>query len=203
MPSHKEIEIKLRVADLRALRRQLRGMKARMGKRVHECNVVFDTEDGQFRRRDQLVRLRLNDGAGVVTFKGRSLASPQGRAGKYKVREEIEFHVSNPGATADFLRALGLVATFRYEKYRTAIALPGLTGAQVCLDETPLGVFLEIEGSPQAIDAAARRLGFDHRAYVTQSYLALWEEHRRARGLPMSDLVFPSKEKARRPAVLR
>ncbi len=44
------------------------------------------------------------------------------------------------------LRALGLYSTFRYEKFRTTYALPGIRGLKVEFDETPVGLFLELEG---------------------------------------------------------
>jgi adenylate cyclase class 2 len=42
------------------------------------------------------------------------------------------------------------------------------------LDETPIGNFLEIEGDPAGIDAAAARLGFARSDYITDSYHRLF-----------------------------
>ena len=203
-----EIEVKVRVADLAALRQRLRKLRARVGKRVWEQNVLFDTPEGRLRRRDELLRLRTNDGAGVVTFKGRSLgkkalAGASGRKAKYKVRRELEFAVSDARAAAELLRGLGFGESFRYEKYRTELRLPGWKRAHVYLDETPMGTFLEIEGAPRAIDRAARQLGVTPGEYETRSYMALWAEHCRKRGLAAGDFVFPRKKKSRRGAVLR
>jgi adenylate cyclase class 2 len=203
MTQKKEIEIKLRVTDLRALRARLRALRARQGRRVHEYNVLFDTPEQRLRRADQLLRLRLNDGAGVLTWKGKSLPAPGGRAGKYKVRSEVEFQVSDPWAAAAVLHALGYQPAFRYEKFRTEVLLPALAGAHVCLDETPLGAFLEIEGQPAAIDRAARRLGYAPEAYETRSYLALYAEHCRRQGLPLGDFVFARRKKLKKTSVWR
>ena len=44
----------------------------------------------------------------------------------------------------------------------------------VTLDETPIGWFLELEGSPDWIDKTARQLGFSEEDYVILSYAALY-----------------------------
>jgi len=194
----REIEIKLRVASVAALKRQLRAVGARCGKRLLESNLVFDAPDGRFRRRDELVRLRTVGGKCVFTFKGRSLPGAGARGGKYKVRSETEFAVSTMKQGVAIIRALGLQQTFRYEKYRTEISAPGASGVHICLDETPLGPFLEIEGPRRAIDAAARLLGYRPADYVTASYLALWAEDCRKRRRPFADFVFPRRKDGKR-----
>jgi len=55
------------------------------------------------------------------------------------------------------------------------------------LDETPLGVFLELEGPARWIDRTARALGFSESDYITDSYAEL---HRRSRGGEAGDMVF-------------
>ena len=201
MQAHMEIEVKLRVADLAALKKLLRARHARWGKRVHECNVLFDTPQGRFRRRDELVRLRTNDGAGILTFKGRARPRPKGRKGRCKIRHETEFAVSNPRAAASFLSGLGLVESFRYEKYRTELRVSAVLKAHVYLDETPIGAFVEIEGAPAAIDRAARLLGYQPADYITESYLALYARHCRVHGRAMGDLVFALRKKSRNTSV--
>jgi adenylate cyclase class 2 len=54
-----EIEIKLRVDDLVAIRWRLRELRARGGGRFHEANVLFDTPDESLRGRGMLLRLRV------------------------------------------------------------------------------------------------------------------------------------------------
>jgi adenylate cyclase class IV len=55
------------------------------------------------------------------------------------------------------LELLGFRPGFRYEKYRASFRLPNL---HVDLDETPAGNFLELEGSPKAIERVAHALGY-------------------------------------------
>ncbi len=199
---HRETEVKLPVGDLRAARARLRREGARPGKRVHEMNTLYDTREGAFRSRGELLRLRLQDGAAVVTFKGRALPS-RGGAGRYKVREETEFAVGNAAVIGAALRQLGLRPGFRYEKYRTHYRWPDAPGVEVVLDETPAGNFLELEGPPAAIDRAARRLGYGPKDYITASYAALHLADCLRRGRAASHMLFPRRKKSRKPSVLR
>ena len=91
------------------------------------------------------------------------------------------------------LQAMGLVKVWRYEKYRSYFGWtdPGCGATlSIALDETPIGVFLELEGEKQAIDAAAARMGFVEAEYVLEDYRSLHLAWLAARGLPPSDLVF-------------
>jgi adenylate cyclase class 2 len=87
------------------------------------------------------------------------------------------------------LRSIGLRPGFRYEKYRTTFRLPGL---YVDLDETPVGVFLELEGTPKAIDRVARALGFSSRDYIRGTYWDLYAADCRDRGRLLRNMLFSS-----------
>jgi adenylate cyclase, class 2 len=206
-PVHHEIEIKLRIADLPALRRRLRALGARLFSNVHERNVVFDTPQQRLRKKGQLLRLRLESTRGrskasvraVLTYKGPG-APRLGRFSRaprrYKIREEVETPVSHPALLERILAGLGLQPSFRYEKYRSTYRLPRLSGVLIDLDETPIGVFLELEGSPRAIDRAARLLGFSPADYLVSSYAALYFDHcRRHRLRPSHMLFLPSRSR--------
>lgn len=193
-----EIEVKLRVADRRALLRQLRRLHARLEKgRVHEMNLLYDTGDAALARNGQLLRIRVERAAGragngpkrarggaagaadvLLTFKGppRGLAGRSRQAKRYKVREEREVRVEDADGLAGVLEGIGLRKWFRYEKYRSSYRLPGLRGVKVELDETPIGDFLELEGDRNGIDQAAARMGFDSAEYIDASYGALYRE---------------------------
>lgn len=97
--------------------------------------------------------------------------------GRYKVRDEREVRLDDAGAGAHLLEAFGLGPRFRYEKYRTTYRIAGRGGALMAeLDETPIGTFLELEGSRAAIDRAARGLGFGPADYIVETYVALFIE---------------------------
>jgi len=65
--SANEIEIKLAAADLAAIRHRLRDLGARRGSRLHEANLLFDTPESSLRRRDMLLRVRVERRAKRIT----------------------------------------------------------------------------------------------------------------------------------------
>jgi adenylate cyclase class IV len=213
-----EIEIKLRVNDADGLRAALKGMGARVQHggtgRVHEWNTLFDTARRDLRKREQLLRTRIETPDGqaprhedkakqqpaLLTFKGPVVARA-GRRGstaideRHKVREEIQFRIADAASLAKILERLGMRPSFHYEKYRTTFRLPAskrwAKGLLIELDETPIGTFVELEGGRKAIDRAARKLGFSKRDYILTNYLSLFAEDCRRRDKSMGDMVFP------------
>ena len=167
--------------------------------RVHELNILFDTPDGGFARHGQLLRVRIESAGGanpkgatraVLTYKGPG--EPQKEA-RFKVRDEREVVVADDAAMRGILEALGLRGWFRYEKYRTTFALPRAArwaaGLHIELDETPIGVYLELEGPTAAIDRAANALGFSRSEYITKNYLLLHVENCRRKGVSVAQLA--------------
>ena len=208
--TNREIEIKLRVLDLSALFRGLRRIGATSRGRVFEQNTLYDTPDSAFRRTGRLLRLRRETpaprnartrGAGLVrrrlppsravlTAKAPPYArGPASRPSRYKERLERELVVRDPVPWPHTFTSLGLRPSFTYEKFRTTFELPGL---QLDLDETPVGTFLELEGSPHAINRAARALGFSARGYIRGTYWDVYAADCRRHGRPIKNMVFRS-----------
>jgi len=177
-----EVEIKLPVHDLDALRRQiaLQGWR-QLGPRTLEINVLFDREDNSLRGSGVVLRLRQYGDRRVLTYKG------PGRNGKHKVREEIETTVADLEAIEAIFARLGFRSGFRYEKYRTEFT--DETG-HLTLDETPIGNFLELEGPAEWIDRWAERLGYQEGDYITLSYGRLYAAYCEREGLPITHMVF-------------
>ena len=169
-----EIEVKIRWTDSAEAARRLieRSGCALVEPRTLESDTVFDRDTGELSRADQLLRLRRVGVRSMVTYKGPS------RGGRYKIREEIEFDISDALTFAEVLDRLGYQPRFRYEKYRTKFAAPGEPGI-VSIDETPIGVFLELEGEPEWIDRTAARMGLSSAQYLTRSYSSLYQEYLR------------------------
>jgi adenylate cyclase class 2 len=82
---------------------------------------------------------------------------------------------------------VGLHVWFRYEKYREEFSHEDVI---VAIDETPVGVFVEIEGSDQGIESMAAALGRSREDYILDSYRSLFLRHKDALGLTSSDMVF-------------
>ncbi len=183
MSAYQELEVKYLIADLPAQRARLEALGAVcVQPRTFEQNLRFDTPAGDLTRTYQVLRLR-QDQCARLTYKG-----PGEERDGVRLRQEIEFEVSDFEAARRFLEALGYRVNVRYEKYR---ATYDLGAVHVTLDELPYGDFLEIEGpTPQDIHAVSDQLGLRWDARIRESYLALFERARLTLGWPFSDLVF-------------
>ena len=152
-------------------------------KRVFEANTILDTPEFGLRGTSRLLRIREAGPVTTLTYKG----VPD--VGRHKSREELEVTVSDAAAMFTIAERLGYKRVFRYEKYRTEYEQSGRSGVAM-LDETPVGVFLELEGTPSWIDRTARRLGFEERDYVTASYGRVYLEWCAAQGCKPGDMTF-------------
>lgn len=215
----REIEIKLKVEDLAAIEIRLRRLRVReIVPRVHESNALYDTPQSALRRRGQLIRVRMeqpgaNFGrkstkesvAGILTYKGPPRPTSKhpkanGRSksrSRFKIKEEAEVSFTGSVEMERILRAMGLQPSFRYEKFRTTYVLPDVPNLKIELDETPVGNYLELEGSPAGIDRAARLLGFTRDQYKKESYGALYLAECRRLGRKPGNMLFPATKKAR------
>ena len=182
-----EIEIKFRIENLPALSRALKqaGFKQRTCS-THEMNSLYDLPGQRLRKRGELLRLRKFGEIWVLTHKAK------GKAGRHKVRVELETRVENGGQMDAILGALGFVPTFRYEKYRAEWS--DGTG-HVVLDETPIGNFGEIEGPPRWIDRTARALGITQAHYIKQTYAELFFAWKRATRSKATEMTFRAQGK--------
>lgn len=180
-----ETEIKIRLSQSpEDARRRIEGAGYRpQGERVLEADQLYDQPQGTLRSSGRIIRLRASADKFKLTYKGPAIP------GRHKSREEIETGIEDGKALEAILRSLGFDPGFRYEKYRTTFAAPEEPGI-VTLDETPIGLFLELEGPADWIDAAAERLGFTHQDYVTASYGSLFREFRLANPGAPEDMVF-------------
>ena len=74
---------------------------------------------------------------------------------------------------------------------------PGAPGLKIELDETPVGLYLELEGPVAAIDRGARLLGYDRKDYMTDTYGSLYLAACRRQGRKPGDMLFPPTKKLR------
>ena len=167
-----EIEIKLPVADLGAVREKLRARDARPITDLHfESNDLYDQADGGLAKSGRVLRLRRTEDGATLTFKG-----PARFENGAKTREERETAVSDPNEMERILGALGFERRFRYEKRREEWSLDECV---IALDETPIGTFAEVEGDPAAIRRALHHLILDPADSVPYSYAELYARRRR------------------------
>lgn len=180
-----ETEIKLAVPNVAEGRRILRAGGFQISKsRVFESNIVFDNQEQGLRNAGLLLRVRRAGRVHTLTYKGPYTPS------KHKSREELELEVPDAGMLSTILERLGFHPSFRYDKYRTEFKVAGRAGVGV-LDETPIGIYLELEGTAPWIDRMARKLNFSEADYITKSYGALYHEWCQQQGITPGDMVFP------------
>ena len=185
MSANQEVEIKFKIADVKALAAGLGAAGFRLvTERTHEMNTLYDRSGEPLRRRGALLRLRKYGSRSTVTYKDRSVVKP----GRHKSRREIETPVGNGEALAEILRVLGFKPGFAYEKFRSEWS--DGTG-NVVIDETPIGDFGEIEGPPQWIDAVAGKLGISQKQYITSSYAELFQQWKKQTGNRVGQMLFP------------
>ena len=184
-----EIELKFPVADVRGFRTAVEALGfSLVTERTFESNTLYDTEDRQLRERRQILRLREYGDRCTLTHK----RQPEGENDtRYKTRIETESSVDDCAAIAEVFAHMGYVPAFRYEKFRTEWALTTEGGeGKLVLDETPIGVWAELEGEPAWIDAMLERLGVNPEQCLTDSYGKLFLRWKEESGSPAEHLTF-------------
>jgi adenylate cyclase class 2 len=170
-----EIEKKYRLepGQLEPLRQRLREVGAGgQGRAEFEENVIYTGPGLDPARR--VLRLRRKGGGAVFTFKERDLSGSP-----VKRQREEETEVSDAGALAAILEALGYSPVLVYEKRRETWHT---AGAEVVLDELPFGLFVEIEGEEARILEVEKLLGLDDAEAEHSSYPTLTLRHGTKRG---------------------
>lgn len=177
-----EREVKLRFGSVDEARAAVlaAGAVPLLGRRLQD-DVLLDTPDEQLRRRRSALRLRRENGKCRVTFKGP--VQPDAM----KVREEAETVVGDGDVLERVFEELGLAVWFRYQKYREEFSHQDVI---VAIDETPVGVFVEIEGSERGIAEMTAAVGRSAADYILQSYYSLFMQHRDGRGRTGADMLF-------------
>jgi adenylate cyclase, class 2 len=177
-----EREIKLSFRDPEEARQAVlaTGATPLRGRRLQEDSLL-DTSDDQLLRRRCVLRVRMESGKTLLTFKGPVQTSPM------KLREEMETVVGDGLLLMRVLEELGFRVWFRYEKYREEFAHEDVT---IAIDETPVGTFVEIEGSERGIHDTAAALARKPGDYVRDSYRGLFVKHCQSHGLPLTDMLF-------------
>lgn len=182
-----ETEVKFRIRDLTRLEAQLAtaGFQ-QVTPRTFEHNVLFDTPDRSLRARQSILRVRRYGNRWVVTYKA---LPPNGNPAteRHKHRIETETEVQDGEAIATIFTAIGYKPAFVYQKWRTEYA--DSTGHCV-IDETPIGLFAELEGPSDWIDRTADLLGLNHADLMTLSYGRLFDQWRAETGSVAESLTF-------------
>ena len=177
-----EREIKLRFASAAEAREAVRTLGAALVReRRFQDDALLDNEQAELRQRRCALRVRREDARSYLTFKGPAQPGPM------KLREELETAVADAEILQRVLEHLGLRVWFRYQKYREEYTLDGVV---IAIDETPIGTFVELEGTEAAITAAAAAMGRTTADYILDSYCGLFLRYREALGFRGPHMVF-------------
>jgi adenylate cyclase class 2 len=177
-----EREVKLRFDSADAARAAILAAGATpLRCRRLQDDFLLDTEDETLRRRRCVLRVRMESGKSRLTFKGPVQPSTM------KVREEIETMIADGEVLLRVFQELGLHVWFRYQKYREEFSHEDVIAA---IDETPVGNFVELEGSERGIEHLAAELGRTPADFILDSYRGLFLKHRGEAGLTGNDMVF-------------
>jgi adenylate cyclase class 2 len=191
-----EVEVKLKVGELVDAPERLTATKVRLEElgatvthpREFEDNLAFDFPDRSIVRSGSLLRVRIMARGTLLTFKGpvaplaglmasgdRGESAGSGSP-SMKARHETELMIpsNETDALVAIISGLGMEPVFQYQKYRTTWDWRGL---HILLDETPIGIYLELEGDRALIEAGARELGYRSEDFITKSYRDLYLEH--------------------------
>ncbi|HJV91694.1 MAG TPA: class IV adenylate cyclase [Holophagaceae bacterium] len=163
-----ETELKLRIPSVGAMAPLLSALGFTPTQAEAEEESLLWDREGELRARNCALRLRRYAGKATLTFKGARVPDPQ-----FKIRPEHETEVADAEATEALLRGLGYAPVMRMVKHR---ALWHREELVACLDRTPFGDFLELEGDPQAIKLALQGLCLDASRIEPRSYPALFRE---------------------------
>jgi len=169
-----EIEVKIRIEEnpQNTAEKILKQGAVRVKNRYFEENTIYDFPDNILKLKRQAVRLRKIGKKATLTFKG----SPQ-KSRRFKIRDEFETEVKNSNQLKKILKSLGLAPSFTYSKHRTVFKYKKL---KIFVDETQAGNFIELEGDRSDIVRFARCLGYSNADFITQDYVALLSNCKKA-----------------------
>lgn len=191
-----EIEVKFPVADSTDLQSHLPPLGFQLETpRTFEHNTLYDTLARDLRERRQILRLRKYGDLCILTHKRTPENADDSR---YKTRIETESLIGDCETMAEIFRQLGYLPAFTYEKFRTewsqvlpnaSVPPSGLQGHLV-IDETPIGVWAELEGAPDWIDRTLEDLHIDQSVCLTDSYGTLFNKWKQSSGSAAANLTF-------------
>jgi len=80
-----------------------------------------------------------------------------------------------------------MLLSFRYQKYRREFLLESV---HIAVDETPIGNYIELEGSEDTIRRVAGKLGIDESLFLRLSYYSLYLEYCREKHKTPEHMIF-------------
>jgi adenylate cyclase class 2 len=165
-----EIEVKIKINDPSEIIKRIMAQNAELDRERHlEENTLYDFVTQDLYKKHHALRVRSVNKKTFLTFKG---ATQKSR--KFKIREEYETEVKNGKQLLKILKSLGFQPVFTYNKYRTVFKKKRL---KICLDETSVGNYLELEGQQNEIVRFAEALQLSKKDFIKKDYIQLIKNH--------------------------
>jgi len=169
--SGRERELKAVVDDPAALAVRLGGRGATPGFRGRMSDRRYDQPSRPLEARDEVLRVRVFEPAAGSPPRPAEIAwkGPTAQADGYKVREELEFTVSEAAPVQAMLERLGFAVTDAVDR---CVAYYVLGAATLRLEWYPrMDTLLEVEGPAAAIEAAVAASGIRRAAFTPERLL--------------------------------
>jgi len=161
-----EIEVKIKISDPKSLQKKIITQGAQLLSPRHlEENIFYDFPSQDLHKKRNALRLRRIHKKGYLTFKG-----PPQKSRKFKIREEYETEIKNVKQLQKILKNLGLNPVFQYKKHRTILKKKNLV---VCIDETDIGNYIELEGEQNEIVKFSKGMGFSKNDFIKLDYVQM------------------------------
>ena len=177
-----EVELKAVVDDPAALASRLGSRGAALAFRGRMSDRRYDLPSRSLTSRDQVLRVRTFEAAAGSSRRAAEVAwkGPTRQERGYKVREELEFTVGNATPVEAILSHLGFAVTDAVDR---CVEFYELQGATLRLEWYPrMDALLEVEGAPEAIEAAVTASGIARDAFTPDRLLDFAVRYQRRTG---------------------
>jgi predicted adenylyl cyclase CyaB len=161
----REVELKAVVDDLAERRRKIEAAGASLSFEGRISDRRYDFASGELTGRDEVLRTRrYQDRASTRTYL--DWKGPTEMRDGYKMREEITAPVEDSESLEKILEKLGLELTWEIDR---EISQYQLAGAIIRFETYPrMDVLVEVEGEPDAIEAAIEALGLPRGMFTSE-----------------------------------
>ncbi|NPA62050.1 MAG: class IV adenylate cyclase [Methanococci archaeon] len=139
-----EVEIKVKINNKEEISKKLEELGFKYIKRKFQEDIYFNGIDRDFKKTDEALRIRDEDGNFFITYKGPKLDNIS------KTREEIEVKIEDKEKMRKILKKLGFKEVPPIRKIREIYKKGDI---EASIDEVDsLGIFLELEKSVKSME---------------------------------------------------
>ncbi|MGM0417387.1 MAG: class IV adenylate cyclase [Thermodesulfobacteriota bacterium] len=178
-----EIEVKFYIQNYEEIIKKVAKYAGNPFKKGFEQNILFDTKDFSFRKKNKILRLRSYNNLTILTIK----TPPDKKDPDFKTLKETECIVDSHENMRFVLNECGFINEQIYEKQREIFQTDKL---EICIDRLPFGDFIELEGDRDKIRQAASFFNFNWENRILPSYRAIFEKIKQDYNLSFTDITF-------------